>query len=80
LARGNEQLREMVEDREGRTVLAACALGFGIGVAIGYALGAPSERVRGRWSDRITTEGLGKKILERLDQLLPEAVTSRLHR
>ena len=80
LARGNEQLREIVEDREGQTVLLACAVGFGIGVAIGYALGGPSERERGRWSDRITAEGLGRKLLDRIDQFLPEAVASRLHR
>jgi hypothetical protein len=80
LARGNDQLREIVEDREGQAVLAACALGFGLGVAIGYAMGGPSEKERSRWTDRITAEGLGRKLLERVDQLLPESVTSRLHR
>jgi hypothetical protein len=76
---GNERLRDMVEDHEGQTVLVALALGFGIGVALGYAIGGPSESHSRRWIDRSTAENLGRKMLDRLDHMLPEAVSSRLH-
>jgi hypothetical protein len=79
LARGNEQFRQMVEDHEGQAVLVALALGFGIGVAIGYAIGGPSERESSRWYDRAAAEGLGRKLMARIDQYLPEALSSRLH-
>jgi hypothetical protein len=75
LARGNEQIREMVEDHEGQAVLIALAVGFGIGVVLGYGLGGSQHEER--WTDRIAAEGLGRRFLERLDTILPEAVTSR---
>jgi hypothetical protein len=79
LEQGNERLRDMVEDREGQTVLVALALGFGIGVALGYAIGGPSESHSRRWIDRSTAENLGRQMLDRLDHMLPEAISSRLH-
>lgn len=78
LDRGNEQLRGIVEDREGQTILTAMALGFGIGLAIGYAIGGPSREEHYGW-DRRTAEGLGRKLLARLDQILPSSVSDRLH-
>jgi hypothetical protein len=77
LARGNEQIRELVTDHEGQAVLTALALGFGIGLMIGYAMG-PSEPEH-RWSDRLTAEGLGRRLLHHMDRLLPDALTSRLN-
>jgi hypothetical protein len=79
LQRGNEQFQGLVRDHEGQAVLAALALGFGIGLAIGYAIGGPSENESSRWHDRVTAEGIGRKLLQRIDQVLPEAITSRLH-
>lgn len=79
LERGNEQIREMVEDHEGQTVLVALALGFGIGVAIGYSLAGPSEPKHSRWINRSTAEGIGRSLLQRIDQLLPETISSRIH-
>ena len=79
LEKGNERLREVVEDHEGQTVLIALALGFGVGVAIGYAVGGPPQSSTSRWIDRATAEGVGRKLLERIDQMLPTAITNRLH-
>lgn len=79
LERGNEQIREMVEDHEGQTVLVALALGFGIGIAIGYSLAGPSEPKHSRWINRSTAEGIGRTLLQRIDQLLPETISSRIH-
>jgi hypothetical protein len=65
-----------VADHEGQAVFVALALGFGMGLAIGYGLGGSSDR-GDRWANRIAAEGLGRRLLERLDSILPEAVTSR---
>jgi hypothetical protein len=79
LERGNERLRDMVEDHEGQSVLLALALGFGVGIAIGYAIGGPSQSASSRWIDRSTAENLGRKLMERMDQILPTAISGRLH-
>jgi len=79
IEKGNQQLRDMVEDHEGQTVLVALALGFGIGVALGYALAGPSQQESSHWVDRATAERLGKKLMQKMDQFLPEAVSSRMH-
>jgi len=76
LERGNQQLRDMMEDHEGQTVLVGLALGFGIGLAIGYSMGGSSEPQR--WTDRIAAEGVGRRLLERIDSLLPESITNKL--
>lgn len=76
LARGNAQFQEMVEDHEGQAVLVALAVGFGIGVVLGYGIGAPFAREE-HWTDRVAAEGVGRRLLERLDSMLPEAITSR---
>jgi hypothetical protein len=75
LERGNQQLREMVEDHEGQTVLVALAFGFAVGLVIGYSFGGPSEPER--WTDRIAAEGIGRRFLERIDSLLPESITKK---
>ncbi len=75
LERSNDQLREMVADHEGQSVLAALALGFGIGLALGLSI-APEPKQR--WTDRIAAEGLGRRLLERIDSLLPESISDKL--
>jgi len=77
LERGNQQLRDMMEDHEGQSVLVALGLGFGIGLAIGYSMGASPEP-KHAWTDRLAAEGVGRRLLERIDALLPESISSRL--
>jgi hypothetical protein len=78
LEQGNEQFREMTRDHEGTAVLVALAAGFGVGVLIGCAM-APSPR-RHSWTDRIAAEGLGRKIMQRFEGMIPEMIGERLHR
>jgi hypothetical protein len=77
LAQCNEQFREMVEDHEGQAALIALCLGFGVGLVIGYAIGGEGERSR-RGTDRVAAEDLGRRILKRIDAMLPEAISRRL--
>lgn len=78
MSRGASQVREMTRDHEGTAVLVALAAGFGIGLLIGAAL-APSHEPR-RWGDRLAAEGLGRRLLERVESMIPDALAERLGR
>ena len=67
-------MRELVRDREGKAVLVALAAGIGVGLMIGSAFGQ-SHRQPQSWRDRIAAEGFGRRLMERIESLIPEAVT-----
>jgi hypothetical protein len=78
VSRGASQVREMTRDHEGTTVLVALAAGFGVGLLIGAAI-APSHR-QPSWSDRLAAEGVGRRLLARVESMIPEALAERLGR
>jgi hypothetical protein len=78
VSRGASQFGELTRDREGTAVLIALAAGFGIGFLIGSAL-APEPKPQ-RWSDRLAAEGIGRRLLERVESMIPEALAERLGR
>ncbi len=78
MERGKDQLREIMQDNAGRTVLISLAAGFGLGLVIGQALGG-SPRSSSKWSDRIAAEGLGRKLMEGVEGILPDAVSKHLN-
>lgn len=77
ITRGLGQVDDMVLDHEGRAILTALAAGFGIGYVLGCMLAGSESRPK-NWSDRIAAEGLGRRVMEGLDRMLPEAISSRL--
>ncbi len=79
LDRGVSQVRELTHDREGTAVLVALTAGFGIGLAIGAALGSSQSRPQ-TWRDRIAAEGLGRRLMERVEGIMPEALSDYMHR
>ncbi len=79
ISQGASQFREMTEGHEARTVLIALAAGFGVGLLIGGALASSHRRPR-RWSDRIAAEGLGRRLLDRVESMIPETITERFSR
>jgi len=79
MSRGASQVREMTRDHEGAAVLVALATGFGVGLLIGAALASSHSRPRS-WRDRIAAEGLGRRVLERLESMIPEALTDFVRR
>lgn len=79
VSRGVAQAREMTRDHEGTAVLVALAAGFGVGLVIGCAL-APSHQRERSWTDRITAEGLGRRMLEGIESVIPTAITDRFSR
>ena len=77
MERGKQQLREMMDDKAGRTVLISLAAGFGLGLVLGRALGG-SSRSSSRWSDRIAAEGLGRRLMEGVEAVIPDALSKHL--
>jgi hypothetical protein len=73
VARGADQFREMTRDHEGTAVLVALAAGFGVGLVIGAAL-APSHREPESRRYRRMAEGLGRRFLDRIEGMMPQAI------
>ena len=79
MSRGTERFGEMTQGHEGQAVLIALAAGFGVGLVIGMSLASGNRRSHS-WTDRITAEGIGRKFMERVERMLPDAITEHLGR
>jgi len=79
LAKGASQVREMTRDREGTAVVVALAAGLGLGLMIGASL-ARSHREQRTWRDRITAEGFGRRLMDRIESMIPDALTEHFTR
>jgi hypothetical protein len=73
------QGREQMRGHEGQAVLVALAAGFGVGLVIGCSLVSANRRPK-TWSDRIMAEGIGRKFMDRVESMIPEAVSEHFHR
>jgi hypothetical protein len=78
MARGVSQVRDLTRDHEGAAVLVALVTGFGVGLLIGAALASAPSRPQS-WRDRLAAEGLGRRVLERMETIMPGALTNMLH-
>lgn len=74
-----DRIRTTTEGREGTIVVVALAVGFGLGIALGSSLGAQQRRSRG-WSDRMACESVGRRMLERLEDMLPQSLSEYIRR
>lgn len=79
LSHGTSQIRNLTRDHEGTTVLVAMAAGFGVGLLIGKLASSYESRPRS-WTDRIAAEGLGRRLLDRVESMIPEVLTERFGR
>ncbi len=73
--RGEEQMRDLIRDREGTAILTALAAGFGVGLVIGALLGHAHHEPR-TWRERLAAEDFGRRLMDRIEGLIPEAVSS----
>jgi hypothetical protein len=71
------QLRDLTYENTGAAVLLALGAGVGVGFWIASSVRPPRIRQR-NFRDRLLAEGLGRRLLERAESLLPEAVSDRL--
>lgn len=76
--RGADQVREMIRDNAGRSVFVALGAGLGVGLVIGSVLARNSRSAR--WWNRSTAEGLGRRILSKVEELTPATLNSRFRR
>ena len=80
MAERKHQMDEIMHEHAGASVLIALVAGFGVGYLIGCSLASDDSSRASRWSrltDRSTAEGLGRRVMESLDRVLPEAISSR---
>lgn len=68
-----ERFRETTHGREGTVLLISLAAGFGLGVVLGTALAAPHRRQR-HWYDRSAAESIGRRVMERVEHMLPQGL------
>jgi hypothetical protein len=71
---GRDQMQECIRGREGTAVLMAAAAGLGVGLVVGAALGR-SHREQLTWRDRVTAEGFGRRLMERIESMIPDALS-----
>jgi len=73
-SQGQEQLGECVKGREGTAIMLAVAAGVGVGLIIGTSLG--HSRVRQQsWRERYMAEGFGRRLMERIENMIPDALS-----
>lgn len=79
MARGASRVREMTRDREGTAVAVALAAGVGLGLVIGAAL-VRSQQEQRSWRNRAAAEGFGRRLMERFESMIPDAVAEHFGR
>jgi hypothetical protein len=78
-SQGTERFSDMTRGHEGQAVLIALAAGFGVGLVIGCSLATASRRPQ-TWTERVMAEGLGRRIMDRVERMMPEALAEHLGR
>jgi hypothetical protein len=76
---GTEQMRECVRGREGAALLMAAVAGAGVGFVVGALIGR-THREEQSWRRRMMAEGFGKRLMERFEGMIPEAIAEHFAR
>lgn len=79
VSQGAQQFGHMTRGHEGQAALIALAAGFGVGLVIGCSL-ASSHRKPQSWTERLMSDGFGRKFMARVEQMLPEAIADHFGR
>jgi hypothetical protein len=74
VAESAEQVQECIREHSAASVMISLAAGFGIGLLIGRAIGTPYQEPRSR-RYRATAEKFGARLMDRIEALIPDAVT-----
>jgi len=83
MSQGADYVRDMTRDREGAAVGAALAAGFGIGLVLGCSIArsyASTESSPRTWRDRMADEGLGRRLMESIERMVPDALAQHFGR
>ena len=68
-----EQAQECIREHSGNSVMVSLVAGFGIGLLIGRALGTTHRQPPTR-RYMATAEGLGRRMMDRIEAMIPEAL------
>jgi hypothetical protein len=74
VSQGSEYVRDLTRDREGTAVGVALAAGFGIGLVLGCSIARSYAEPTRNWRDRITDEGLGRRLMANIERIIPTAL------
>jgi hypothetical protein len=74
VALGASQVQECIREYSGTAVVVSLVAGFGIGLAIGKALSSAHSEPQ-TWRDRIAAEGLGRRLMESIESIIPDALS-----
>jgi hypothetical protein len=77
LAEGATHLRELARGREGQAVVAALAAGFSIGIVLSTVIAGSTRRQT--WPEKIANEGYLRRLLEAVEEHLPESISKKLN-
>jgi hypothetical protein len=79
VSRLREGMSECTREHEGTALVVSLAAGFGVGLVIGCAVmsSLSSRRKPTSWRDRIAAEGIGRKIMDQVENMIPEALSQR---
>ena len=72
-----EEAQDMVRQHPREAIVAAFGVGVGVGLLIAPSFHTSQSRPRG-WRDRMMAEGIGRRLLERAESMLPDALAERL--
>jgi len=75
MAQGATEVQECIREHSVTSVAVSLVAGFGIGLLIGRAL-APHHEPRS-WRERMTAEGVGRRLLDRIEAMLPDAIAEQ---
>jgi hypothetical protein len=73
MTQGAEQAQQCIREHSAASVMISLAAGFGIGLLIGRAIGTPYHQPRSR-RYREMAEGLGSRLMDRIEAIIPNAV------
>lgn len=71
-----DRAQDLVRDNAGRSLMIAFGTGMGLGILLGCAM-SDSQR-SSRWIDRSTAERLGRRFLDKVESMMPNAISDRL--
>jgi hypothetical protein len=73
VSRQASNVAECTREHAGAAVVTALVTGFGIGLLVGHAIGMPRRQPK-RLIDRVTAEGLGRRLMDRIEGMIPDAL------
>jgi hypothetical protein len=77
VAQGASEVQECIREHSVASIAFSLAAGFGVGFLIGRALGMPHHEPRSS-RYRIAAEGVGHRLMDRIEAMLPNAMAEYL--